>query len=140
MGVFHDLFRLGRAGVKQSLDTDYAANLKQSADLAEQFAGLQPGEVPAGYGAPTANPFDNLRMHAGMIQGSGTVVALADNGTKLGDTTVYAVDLDITLPGQQPYRTVYTTVIAQSALPNWQPGSMITLRVSPTDPHSVMLG
>jgi hypothetical protein len=140
MGIFNDLFRLTKAGAQQSLDTDYAANLKQSADLAEQFAGLKPGEPVGTHGAATANPFDNMRMYAGMIRGTGTVVSVSDSGTKLLSDTIYAVELDIRLPSLDAYRTVYKTVIAEAALLNWQPGAVIPLRVSPSDPHAIMLG
>jgi hypothetical protein len=140
MGIFNDLFRLSKAGVQQSLNTDYAANLKLSADLAEQFGGLKPGEAVGTHGAATANPFDNMRMYAGMIQGTGTVVSLIDSGTKLLDDTIYAVELDIRLPSTDAYRTIYKTVIAGPALANWQPGAVIPLRVSPTDRNAIMLG
>ncbi|MGD8167102.1 hypothetical protein ACEXOS_007735 [Herbiconiux sp. P16] len=140
MGVFNDLWRLTKAGVAQTARTDYAENLRQSADLAEQFAGKDPNAPLGTHGAATANPFTNLSMFASMIQGSGTVVALHDTGGRIGLDAIYAVDLDITLPGAEPYRTVYKTVIAQAALPNWQPGAMYPFRVSPTDRDAVMLG
>jgi hypothetical protein len=140
MGVFGDLFRLGKAGVTQSLNTDYAANLKQSADLAEQFAGVDPNAPLGTHGAASANPFANMSAYAGMIAGSGTVVALRDSGRRVGTDVIYDVDLDVTLPGAEPYRAVYTTVLAQAAVPNWQPGAMYPFRVSPTDRNSLLLG
>jgi hypothetical protein len=140
MGVFNDMWRLVKAGAEQTSRTDYAENLRQSADLAEQFAGKDPNAPLGTHGAATANPFTNLSMFASMIQGSGTVVALHDTGGRIGLDVIYAVDLDVTLPGAEPYRAVYKTVIAQAALPNWQPGAMYPFRVSPTDRDSLMLG
>lgn len=140
MGVFRDLFRLTKAGYTQTVNTDYRENLRQSADLAEQFAGLGPNAVTGTHGAAVANPFTNMAAHGQMIQGSGTVVSLTDTGKRIGDTVVYAVQLDVTLPGESAYRTVYQTVIAEGALHNWQPGAVLPVRVSPNDRNSVMLG
>ncbi|MGK9147435.1 hypothetical protein KXS11_07415 [Plantibacter flavus] len=140
MGVFGDVFRLMKAGTKQTANTDLAANLRQSADLAEQFGGAAPNTPLGTHGAAAANPFTNLAAYANMLQGSGTVVSLAPTGGDVAGTPVYAVELDVTVPGREPYRTRYQTVIAQAALPGWQPGAMFPFRVSPTDPHSLMLG
>ncbi|MGH3704669.1 MAG: hypothetical protein ACRDT9_08580 [Agromyces sp.] len=140
MGVFRDLFRLTKAGLEQSANTDYRENLRLSADLAEQFAGVGPNDVVGTHGAATANPFTNMAAYGQMIQGSGRVVSLIDTGKRLGDTVVYAVELDVTLPGEAPYRTVYQTVIAEAALHGWQAGAVLPVRVSPSDRNSVMLG
>ncbi|MFC6354528.1 hypothetical protein [Luethyella okanaganae] len=140
MGVFRDLFRLGKAGLQQTANMDYAENLRQSADLAEQFAGVKPGEAPGTHGAATANPFLNMMMYGSMIQGSGRVVTVSDTGKRVAGTTVYAVELDVTLPDRQTYRTVYQTVIAEAALSGWQPGAVYPFRVSPDDPDALMLG
>lgn len=135
MGILNDIFRLGKAGVKQSLNTDYAANLRQSADLAEQAT-----TRGATHGAAGANPFANLAMFNSMIQGNGRVLAVRDSGSRLDDAVIYDVDMEITVPGQAPYPAVYRTVIALSALPNWQPGALFPMRVSADDPQSIMLG
>ena len=135
MGVFKDIFRLSKAGIQQSLETDYVGNLRRSADLAEQATTRGPT-----HGAAGANPFTNLAMFNSMIQGNGRVLALRDSGSRLEDTVIYDVDMEITLPGQAPYPAVYRTVIALSALPNWQPGALFPMRVSPDDPQSMMLG
>lgn len=135
MGIFKDIFRLSKAGVQQSLNTDYAANLRYSADLAEQST-----TRGATHGAAGANPFSNLAMFNSMVQGNGRVLAVRDSGSRLDDTVIYDVDMEITVPGQPPYPAVYRTVIAVSALPNWQPGALFPMRVSPDDPQSLMLG
>lgn len=135
MGILNDIFRMGKAGVKQSLNTDYAANLRQSADLAEQAT-----TRGATHGAAGANPFANLAMFNSMIQGNGRVLAVRDSGSRLDDAVIYDVDMEITVPGQAPYPAVYRTVIALSALPNWQPGALFPMRVSADDPQSIMLG
>lgn len=138
MGIFGDIGRLMKAGFEQTMNTDYAANLRQSADLAEQTMEAQ--RSGGTHGAAQANPFVNMSMFQSMIQGNGRVLGLSDSGSRLDDNVIYNVDMEITLPDREPYPTVYRTVIALSALPNWQPGALFPMRVSPDDPHSVMLG
>jgi len=136
MGVFGDIGRLMKAGVEQSLRTDYAENLRLSADLAEQ---MTDPAAPAAGGSP-ANPFAAMAAYSSMTPASGTVVSLAPTGRQITDTPVYAVELDILIDGQTVYRTTYETLIAAGALHNWQPGKVLPFRVSTTDPHSIMLG
>jgi hypothetical protein len=81
-----------------------------------------------------------MAAFATMHRGSGTVVGLAPTGADVEGTPIYAVELDVKLEGQDVYRTSYQTLIADGALSNWQPGSVLPFRVSPTDPHSLMLG
>lgn len=140
MGILGDIGRLMKAGAKQTANTDYAANLKHSADLAEQYTNYDPNAPSGTHGAAAANPFVNMAAFATMHRGSGTVVGLAPTGADVEGTPIYAVELDVKLEGQDVYRTSYQTLIADGALSNWQPGSVLPFRVSPTDPHSLMLG
>lgn len=48
--------------------------------------------------------------------------------------------IDFGTVGRDAYRTTYQTVIADSALSNWQPDAVLPFRVSPENPHSLMLG
>jgi len=50
------------------------------------------------------------------------------------------VEFDVTLPGADPYRATYKTVIAEAALHGWQPGAVLPVRVSPDDRTAIMLG
>lgn len=140
MGVFSDLGRLMKAGFRQSMETDYAENLRLSADLAEQFVGQRPDQPTGTHGAATPNPLTNMAKYGQMIRGSGTVLTVTPTEKVIADTPVYEVRMEIVLPGRAPYPTVYRTVIAQAALPGWQPGAMFPVRVGPEDLHSVMLG
>lgn len=140
MGVFGDIGRLMKAGAEQTARTDYAENLRRSADLAEQWAGADPDQPVGTHGAASANPFVNMAAYGSMTPASGTVVSLAPTGADVQGTPVYAVELDVAIDGRETYRTTYRTVIAAAALANWQPGKVWPFRVSPTDPHSLMLG
>lgn len=140
MGVLNDVWRLIKAGGRESARTDYAEALRQSADLAEAMAGADPAAPAGTHGAAAANPFTNLEFLRQAIPVAGTVVALAPTGQVLGDVPIYAVELDVQRDGAPIYRTTYQTVIAAGALHNWQPGKVLPFRVSPTDPHALMLG
>lgn len=140
MGVFKDIGRLMKAGVEESARIDYAEALRQSADLAEQHAGTDPSTPRGTHGAASADPFANMAAYASMTPAAGTVVSLAPTGAEMADTPVYAVELEVLIDGRPPYRTSYQTVIAAGALQNWQPGKVLPFRVSPNDPHSLMLG
>ena len=136
MGVFRDIFRLADAGIRQQNTTDWRENLRQSADLAEQLS----NQPPASHGVSQANPFVNMTMYAGMLQGSGRVIALHSSGKDLDGVPIYAVELELSFPERAPYRAIYQTVIANEALHNWRAGATLPFRVSPDEPNALMLG
>lgn len=142
MGMFRDMWRLYKVGQQQQRkdDMDMAEKLRQSADLAEMWAGVDQNTPLGTHGAATANPFTNLAFYNGAIPASGKVLSLKSTDKHLGDAPIYAVELEMFLDGHESYQTTYQTVIGAAALPNWQPGKMLTFRVSPEDPHSIMLG
>lgn len=137
MGIFGDIGRLMKAGVESSARTDYAENLRQSANLAEQHSS---GQLAGTHGAAGANPFENMNMYASMDAVSGTVISLERTQREVQGVPVYRVELEIEADGRPSYRTTYETLIAAGAKPNWQPGKMLPFRVSKTDPNQLMLG
>ncbi|MBO1902064.1 hypothetical protein J4H92_08910 [Leucobacter weissii] len=140
MGIFRDLGTLIKAGAAQSLNTDYAESIRESAKLAEQYLeNGQPGS-PGSRGAASGNPFENLQAYQSGIPASGQVVSLTPTERRVDDVTVYAVELEITIDGLPSYRTIYQTVIAAAALPNWQPGKILPFRVMKDNPRSLLLG
>ena len=141
MGIVNDLWRLMRVGRQYRNQMNLAESIRYSADAAEYWSQTDPSGPVGTHGAATENPFTNLAFHNTGISGSGTVVSLAPSGDELDDgIPVYEVVLDVRVDGRQPYRTTYRTVIAAAAMTNWQPGSVLPFRVSPTDPHTLMLG
>lgn len=145
MGVLRDLWRLMRSDDRERAEEreeaqDYAEMLRQSAHVAEMWAGVSGSQPMGTHGAATANPYANLAFLQSAIPAAGTVIALWQTGQRLGSAPIYQVELEITRDDWPPYRSYYQTVIAAGALPNWQPGKMLTFRVSPDDPHALMLG
>ncbi|MGC3953177.1 MAG: hypothetical protein QM804_02795 [Propionicimonas sp.] len=140
MGVFTDLWRLIRVAGEQRRRLDFAESLRLSADAAEFWSQVDPNGPAGTHGAATANPFANLDFYRAGIPASGTVVSLEPSGNTLDGVGVYDVVLDVRIDGQAPYRTTYRTVIAGAAMTNWQPGKVLPFRVSPADPHALLLG
>jgi hypothetical protein len=136
MSVIRDVLRLMKAGLEQSAHTDYAENLRLSADLAEQYT----QGFPATHGAAGANPFTNMAAMDTWVRGSGRVIGLTPTGQVVAGTAVYAVDFEVTVEGRTPYRATYQTVIAPAALHNWQPDALLPVRVDPANPQVLMLG
>ena len=137
MGVFGDIGRLMKAGLQSTARTDYAENLRQSADLAEAYSA---GTLDGTHGAAGENPFENMNMYASMDAVAGTVLSLERTFREVQGVPVYSVELEIEADGRPPYRTRYETLIAAGAKANWQPGKVLPFRVSKTDPHQLMLG
>ena len=143
MGVFSDLGRLLRLSRQLPPPPSMAEAIRLSADAAELWAPFAQESAEAwahGYGAASANPFDNAAFHAAGIPASGTVVRLTATDRSAAGQVVYAVDLEVRIDGQKPYRAVYHTLIATAALPNWRPGSVLPFRVDPGDPQALLLG
>lgn len=134
MGIINDVLRLMAAGSRASAGRDPRRDLAESAALAERFSGPPTGD------ALGPDPFLNATRYGRMVQGSGTVRGIEPTGAEYDGVAVYAVDFEIRLPGRDPYRTRYVTILAEAARPNWQPGAMFPIRVDPDDPHAVALG
>ncbi|MES1212207.1 MAG: hypothetical protein ABUT11_01525 [Leifsonia sp.] len=143
MGVLDDMGRLWDAS-QQMPKQSFADKMKLAADGAEASAAMQKAAAagaPTGANGVSFNPFENMAaMNAG-VRGSATVVSLADTGTKLADTPVYDVTMDVVADGHPGFRTVHRQVIAAAALGNWQAGKVLPVRFDPDDAtHQVTIG
>jgi len=49
------------------------------------------------------------------------------------------MDLQVTVEGLPPYTATHRQVIAQIAIPQFQPGATVPVRVDPEDPSSVLI-
>jgi hypothetical protein len=45
----------------------------------------------------------------------------------------------VTIPGRDPYPAVLTQIVSRIALGRFQPGAVMPVRVSPSDPQSLMI-
>jgi len=143
MGVLDDMGRLWDAS-QQMPKQSFADKMKLAADGAEASAAMQKAAAeggPTGMNGVGYNPFENMAaMNAG-VKGSATVVSMVDTGTKLADTPVYDVTMDVVADGQPGFRAVHRQVIAAAALGNWQAGKVLPVHFDPNDAtHQLTIG
>jgi hypothetical protein len=72
--------------------------------------------------------------------GTATIHAVRDTGTTINDDPTIEFDLAVTVEGGAPYAVTHTQTIARTAIPSFQPGATIPVRVDPADPGSLMIG
>lgn len=143
MGVLDDMGRLWDAS-RQMPKKSFSDKMKDAADGAEAAAEMQKAAAaggPTGMNGAGFNPFENMAgMNAG-VRGSGTVVSLVDTGTKVADTPVYDVTMDVVADGRPGFRAVHRQVISAAALGHWQAGKVLPVRFDPNDAsHQVTIG
>ena len=72
--------------------------------------------------------------------GNATITAVNDTGTMINNAPVMELTMMVSVPGKEPYEVKHRQLVALSAIPNFQPGKMVTVRVSPQDPNSITIG
>ncbi len=65
--------------------------------------------------------------------GKATIKNFQDTGTLVNFNPQVVLDLEVNVPGQQPYEAQLTTSVPQVYLSRLQPGGSIGVRVDPTD-------
>lgn len=127
-----DLKRKADAQPKTSMmDGLKAAN--QAMDTAAQY---QSGAA----GVAGANPFAGAAAYSQTTPGSATVTAIQDTGTQINGAPVVELDLTVTVPGREPYPVKHRQVISPVVMANFQPGSVIAVRVDPADQSKIIIG
>ena len=72
-------------------------------------------------------------------QGTATVVSVAQTGMYVNDNPQVAMEPDASVEGLQPYRATHRQVLAMVAIPQFQPGASVPVRVDPQDPQSLIV-
>lgn len=72
-------------------------------------------------------------------QGTATIRALHDTGTTVNDNPVVELDLEVAVDGLQPYSVRHRQTIARLAVPSFQPGLTVPVRVDAHDPQSLIV-
>jgi hypothetical protein len=78
--------------------------------------------------------------YASGIAGNATVNTISDTGTFVSNQPVMELDLTVTVPGREPYQVKHRQLVAQSAIPNFQPGKMFPVHVDQQDPSKIVIG
>ena len=77
-------------------------------------------------------------MQSGHV-GSATVTALRQTGTFVNNNPECELDLQVTVDGGAPYPVTHRQVLAMVALPGFQPGASVPVRVDPDDGASLII-
>jgi hypothetical protein len=71
--------------------------------------------------------------------GTATVMALRDTGTTINEDPQVELDLQVTLDGVSPYMVTHRQVISRLAVPGFQPGATVPVKVDPEDLQSLIV-
>jgi hypothetical protein len=72
-------------------------------------------------------------------QGTATIAGLRQTGTFVNENPQVEMDLDVSVEGLEPYRVTHRQVLAMVAIPQFQPGASVPVRVDPQDPQSLIV-
>jgi hypothetical protein len=72
-------------------------------------------------------------------QGSAVITAVRQTGMYVNENPQVEMDLQVTVDGLEPYTATHRQVIAQIAIPQFQPGATVPVRVDPFVPTSLMI-
>jgi hypothetical protein len=71
--------------------------------------------------------------------GCATVSDVRQTGTFINDNPECELDLHVSVDGGEPYRVTHRQVLAIVALPGFQPGASVPVRVDPDDPLNLVI-
>jgi hypothetical protein len=72
--------------------------------------------------------------------GSATITALRDTGVTVNDNPTVELDLSVSVDGAEPYAVTHRQTISRIAIPSFQPGATVPVRVDPVDRQSLIIG
>jgi len=78
-------------------------------------------------------------MAAGRVA-SATITAVRDTGETIDDNPTVELDLSVAVDGAAPYAMTHRQTISRLAIPSFQPGATVPVRVDPADPSSLLIG
>jgi hypothetical protein len=77
-------------------------------------------------------------MQAGRV-GTATVSGVRQTGIFVNNNPECELDLQVVVDGGVPYEVTHRQVLAMVALPGFQPGASVPVRVDPGDPGSLII-
>jgi hypothetical protein len=149
MGMFKDM-----KDMMQVVKSDELKELKKKADAQPRMSmmdGLKAAneamdQVPQWQAQGAAmqemfgDPNSAAALYNGGLQGNATVNSITETGQLINHAPVCELDLTVQVPGKEPYQVKHRQLIALSALPRFQPGSMFSVRVDQNDPSKIIIG
>jgi hypothetical protein len=73
------------------------------------------------------------------LPGTATITAVADTGATINDNPSVLFDLQVLVDGGDAYPVEHTQVVSRMALPGFQPGATVPVRVDPEDPNVLII-
>jgi len=71
---------------------------------------------------------------------SATITAVRDTGMSINDNPTVEFDLAVAVDGTDAYAVTHRQTISRIAIPSFQPGATIPVRVDPVDRQSLIIG
>ena len=71
--------------------------------------------------------------------GTAVITALRQTGTMVNENPQVELDLQVTVEGIPPYAVTHRQVIAMVAIPQFQPGATVPVKVDPQDANSLII-
>ena len=82
---------------------------------------------------------NSQRLMAMGQQGTATVTAIRDTGLTVNENPQVELDLEVQVNGGAPYAVTHRQIVSRVALPAFQPGASVPVRIDPADPHVLLI-
>lgn len=79
------------------------------------------------------------RLMSSGRQGTATVTAIRDTGLTVNENPQVELDLQVTVGGAPAYAVTHRQVVSRVAIPAFQPGATVPVRVDPADQHTLLI-
>lgn len=73
------------------------------------------------------------------VPGTATITAIRQTGTFVNENPECDLDLQVTVGGGAPYAATVRQTLAMVAIPHFQPGKEVPVKVDPQDPQSMII-
>jgi hypothetical protein len=80
------------------------------------------------------------RLMADGQAGSAMITAIRDTGVTINDNPTVELDLSVVVDGAEPYAVTHRQTISRIAIPSFQPGATVPVRVDRADRQSLIIG
>ena len=88
---------------------------------------------------PGADEQKTEQLVLGGRTGAATILAARPTGATVGGSPQLELDLEVRVPGLEPYRVTHRQVVARAAMTCFAPGAGVPVRVDPYDPRSLIV-
>ena len=142
MGMFKDMkeaFGVIRSDELKDLKKKADAQPKTSMMDGIRAANEAMDNVPM-WQEQAANMQGAAGVYATGVAGNATVTSINDTGTFVNNAPVMELDLQVSVPGKEPYQVKHRQLVAHSAIPNFQPGKTFPVHVDQQDPTKLTIG